>query len=51
MPGSYSWSEPIKVLTPMTIKELYNRLQPCYKEVYLENGKLYERKFYYGSEE
>lgn len=36
---------------PMTIEELYKRLQPCYCETYLENGYLYERGCYYGDEE
>ena len=35
----------------MTIEELFEKLKPCYKEVYLENGYLYERECYYGSEE
>lgn len=34
-----------------SIEELYDKLQPMYGEQYLENGKLYRRVGYYGSEE
>ena len=40
-----------KQFIPCTIEEIYERLQPCYKERYLENGKLYERSYYYGNEQ
>ena len=33
---------------PTTLKELYDVLQPCYREIYLKNGKLQEREYYYG---
>ncbi len=38
-------------IIPMTIEELYERLKPCYKEIYLQNGKLFKRECYYGNEE
>ena len=48
--GYYSWHNTIKKeIVPMTIEELYQKLKPCYKEIYLENGNLYERECYYGS--
>ena len=40
----------IKKVIPMTIDELYERLKPCYKEIYLQNGKLFGRECYYGNE-
>lgn len=40
-----------KRIIPMTIETLYEKLNPCYKEIYLENGKLYEKECYYGNEE
>lgn len=51
--GYYSWERKSieKKIVPMTIEELFEKLKPCYKEVYLENGYLYERECYYGSEE
>jgi hypothetical protein len=39
----------IKKIIPMTIEELYERLKPCYKEIYLRNGKLFGRECYYGN--
>ena len=47
--GYYSWSQNKirKEMIPMTLEELYKKLCPCYKEIYLENGKLYERKCFY----
>lgn len=50
--GYYSWEKELKKrMIPMTIEVLYQKLKPCYKEIYLENGQLYERKNYYGNEE
>ena len=40
----------VKKVIPMTIEELYERLKPCYKEIYLQNGKLFGRECYYGNE-
>ena len=40
-----------KQIIPMTIETLYEKLKPCYKEIYLKNGYLYERECYYGSKE
>lgn len=40
-----------KQFIPCTIEEIYERLQPCYKEEYLENGKLHGRSLYYGDEQ
>ena len=34
-----------------SIEEIYNKFEPMYGEQYLENGKLYARRGYYGSEE
>lgn len=51
--GYCSWS-PKKIrkeMIPMTLEELYKKLCPCYKEVYLANGKLYERKYFYNGKE
>lgn len=39
-----------KTIIPMSIEELYERLKPCYKEVYLKNGYLYEKECYYGND-
>ena len=48
--GYYSWRNTTeKRIIPMTIEELYKKLKPCYKEVYLKNGNLCERELYYGS--
>lgn len=48
--GCYSWQNATrKEIVPMTIEELYKKLKPCYKEIYLKNGNLYERECYYGS--
>lgn len=33
-----------------SIEELYQDLKPVYGEQYLENGQLYERSYYYGTE-
>lgn len=33
-----------------SIKELYQDLKPVYGEQFLENGQLYERSYYYGTE-
>lgn len=51
--GRYYWEEDkiIKKIIPMDLKELYEKLKPSYEEIYLKNGYLYERKFYYGDEE
>lgn len=49
--GYYSWSSVTKTFIPITIEELYERLKPCYQEIYLENGNLYERNCYYGGKE
>lgn len=40
-----------KEIVPMTIETLYEKLKPCYKEIYLENGYLYEKECYYGDKE
>lgn len=49
------WGQPIitdkRVTTPMSIETLFEKLKPCYEEIYLQNGELYERKFYYGNKE
>lgn len=34
-----------------SIEDVYNQFKPMYGEQYLENGKLYTRRGYYGSEE
>lgn len=48
--GYYSWQNTVKKeIVPMTIEELYKKLKPCYKEIYLKNGNLYERECYYGN--
>lgn len=47
----YSWENRRKIFVPITIEELYERLKPCYCEIYLENGNLYERNCYYGDKE
>lgn len=51
--GFYSWerAKPMRQIIPMTIETLYEKLKPCYKEIYLQNGYLYERECYYGGEE
>ena len=38
-----------KTIIPMSIEELYERLKPCYREVYLKNGYLYTKECYYGN--
>lgn len=38
-------------IIPMTIEELFKKLKPCYKEIYLKNGYLYKRECYYGNKE
>lgn len=48
VPGFWGKSSE-KEIVPITIEELYERLKPCYKEIYLQNGKLYERECYYGN--
>ena len=51
-PGYYSWRcEKVKEIIPMTIETLYEKLKPCYKEIYLDNGYLYERECFYGNKE
>ena len=46
------WTRNItKEIVPMTIETLYEKLKPCYKELYLENGYLYEKECYYGDKE
>ena len=48
--GTYSWYKTVqKQIIPMTIKKLYEKLKPCYKEIYLKNGNLYGRECYYGN--
>lgn len=50
--GYHSWDrKTMKKIIPMTIEELFLKLKPCYKEIYLENGYLYGRECYYGNEE
>ena len=50
--GTDYWSrKEKKEIVPMTIETLYEKLKPCYKEIYLENGYLYEKECYYGNEE
>ena len=48
-----SWGQPIitdkRVIIPMSIETLFEKLKPCYEEIYLQNGELNERKFYYGN--
>lgn len=39
-----------KTIIPMSIEELYERLKPCYREVYLKNGYLYTKECYYGND-
>ena len=48
----YGWSVKRyeKKIVPMTIEDLYEKLKPCYKEIYLENGNLHEKEYYYGKE-
>lgn len=47
----YSWDKKTKKeIVPMTIEELYEKLKPCYREIYLANGNLYERECYYKDE-
>lgn len=36
-----------KTIVPMSIETLYDKLKPCYKETYLENGYLYKKECYY----
>lgn len=46
----YSWNKRTRTVRkpiPTTLKELYEILQPCYREIYLKNGKLYEKEYYY----
>ena len=48
--GYYSWqTHTQKEISPMTVEVLYEKLKPCYKELYLKNGNLYRRECYYGS--
>ena len=48
--GYYSWQTTVKkAIVPMTIEELYKKLKPCYKEIYLKNNNLYGRECYYGN--
>ena len=48
--GYYSWQNKVeRQIIPMTIEELYKKLKPCYKEIYLKNGNLCERECYYGN--
>lgn len=39
-----------KTIIPMSIEELYEKLKPCYKEIYLRNGCLYDKECYYGND-
>ena len=52
-PKRYSWStqEYEYNFIPLTVKQLYEKLQPCYKIEYLRNGNEKGRKNYYGNEE
>lgn len=45
------WGTFAETMIPLNIEELYERLKPYYKIIYLQNGELYERKCYYGNEE
>lgn len=49
------WRNPLKrtekQIKPMTLEELYNKLKPSYEEVYLKNGYLYSRSWYYENKE
>lgn len=40
----------IKTMIPMSIETLYEKLKPCYKEIYLRNGYLYKKECYYGND-
>ncbi len=57
IPLGYSWlgkpqyDEKKHYVTLDNLKELYDIVQPMYGEQYLENGKLYSRRGYYGTEE
>lgn len=49
--GYWRWDKKVeKRMIPITIETLYEKLKPCYKEIYLANGYLYERECYYGDE-
>ena len=49
--GYWRWDKKVeKRMMPITIETLYEKLKPCYKEIYLANGYLYERECYYGDE-
>lgn len=52
-PKIYSWStqEYEYNFIPLTVEQLYEKLQPCYKIEYLRNGNEKGRKNYYGNEE
>lgn len=46
----FNWNKRYeKKIVPMTIEVLYEKLKPCYKEIYLENGLLYTKENYYGN--
>lgn len=47
----YYWSSKIYIMKPTDLREIYDKLNPCYLEVYLQNGYLNERKCYYGNKE
>lgn len=49
--GHYFWETKRfeKKIVPMTLKELYKKLRPCYKEIYLANGKLFDRESFYSA--
>ena len=50
--GSYEdWETKFIPINTNNLKELYDKFKPMYGEQYLENGKLYLRRGYYGSEE
>lgn len=50
-PRPYSWSvqQYEYNFIPLTIDQLYERLQPCYKIEYLRNGNERKRRCYYGN--
>ncbi|MDE7425733.1 MAG: hypothetical protein K2N51_18900 [Lachnospiraceae bacterium] len=53
-PKRYSWStqEYEYDFVPLTVEQLYEKLQPCYKIKYLRNGNEKGREnYYYGNEE
>ena len=49
-PKVHLYEPEIKTMIPMSIETLYKKLKPCYREVYLKNGYLYEKECYYGND-